>query len=80
MGCPYATIFGTPGEGAHSTRILGFALVDTVGTLLLAIVTVQFVDIPFWKAFVSWFILGEVLHYAFGAQTAFLTMLRIKAC
>ena len=80
MSCPYASIFGTPGEGAHSTRILGFALVDSIGTLLLAILTIQFMNVPLWKAFIGWFILGEVLHYLFGAQTAFLTLLRIKAC
>jgi hypothetical protein len=33
---------------------------------------------PILWTFIGFFILGEILHYAFGTQTAFLTMLGIK--
>jgi hypothetical protein len=75
---PYAFIFGKPGEGAHSTRFLGYALVDLIGTVLLAILVTYIWNVPLWKSIVGMFILGEVLHYLFGAQTAFLTTLGVR--
>lgn len=32
MACPYKYIFGIPEQGFHSTRIMGLALNDTLGT------------------------------------------------
>ena len=78
MACPYAFIFGTPEKGAHSTRIFGFALVDTIGTILLAILSTYFTKTSFLHNLLLWFVLGEVLHYVFGAQTKFLTTLGIS--
>ena len=33
----YADIFGKPNEGIHSTRIGGYAFVDILGTLIIAV-------------------------------------------
>jgi hypothetical protein len=74
----YAFIFGKPGEGAHSRRFFGFAFVDLIGTVLLAILVTYIWDVPLWKSIVGMFILGEVLHYLFGSQTAFLTTLGVR--
>lgn len=80
MVCPYAHVLGIPGQGVHAARIGGYARNDILGTIGLAILTSFFTNTSFLKNLVVWFILGEVLHIAFGTQTAFLTTLGIKAC
>jgi hypothetical protein len=75
MPCPFAHALGVPGEGVHSTRIFGLAAFDMFATLLGAIITTFIMKIDLWKTFLFWFILGEVLHYAFGTNTAFLRMI-----
>jgi len=80
MKCPYSSIFGTPKQGPHIHRIFGFALVDTLLTVLLALIIARFTEYSFFFAFALLFILGELLHYAFGVQTEVLTQLGIKAC
>jgi hypothetical protein len=75
MPCPYANALGVPGEGVHSKRIFGLALFDTVATIILAILFAWVFQIPIWKSLFFWFVLGEVLHYVFGTQTAFLKAL-----
>jgi len=80
MSCPYKYIFGIPEKGFHEKRIAGYALYDTLGTIGLALLTSWFFKINVWLSLVAWFVSGEVLHWAFGLQSAFLTTLGIKAC
>jgi len=80
MSCPYKYILGIPGKGFHSTRFMGLALNDTLGTIGLALLTSWIFNINVWLSLIVWFISGEVLHYMFGVQTAFLSMIGIKAC
>ena len=77
MPCPYANLFGVPGQGVHATRIFGIALVDTLLTLLLAITTAWATNTSILSNFLVWFVIGELLHYAAGTQTAFLSMVGI---
>lgn len=77
MSCPHAFIFGKPNEGVHSRRFGGYAVVDSVATLLVAILITYIWRVALWKSVIGLFILGEVLHYWFGVQTAFLTTLGI---
>jgi hypothetical protein len=77
MGCPYAFIFGKPGEGAHSNRFMGYAVVDSVGTVLLALLLAYVFDTEFWVTLLITFVVGEILHYIMGAQTHFLTTVGI---
>jgi len=77
MGCPYAFIFGKPSEGVHSTRFAGYAVVDSVLTVLAALLITYVWGVKLWKSVIGLFILGEILHYLFGVQTAFLTTLGI---
>lgn len=79
MSCPYSRIFGDPGKGFHEKRIGPYALYDTLGTLALALLTSYFFHVGLLPSIVGWFVAGEVLHYIFGAQTAFLTQLGIDA-
>lgn len=78
--CPYKYALGVPGEGFHSTRIFGFALGDILGTIGLALLTTWFFKFNFWYSLLAWFIIGEILHYLFGTNTAVLTSLGIKSC
>ena len=76
--CPYANALGVPGQGVHSTRIFGLALNDILMTIIGAILIAFLFDINVWKSLLGLFVLGEVLHYVFGTQTAFLTMIGIN--
>ena len=80
MACPYAFVLGVPGQGVHAPRIGGYARNDILGTIGLAILTAYIMKISFLYSLVVWFVLGEILHYLFGVQTAFLTSLGIKSC
>jgi hypothetical protein len=80
MPCPSANLFGAPGTGLHSYRFLGFAVVDTALTILLAMFTAWLLRGRLFVHLVFWFVLGEVAHYAYGTQSAMLTKLGITAC
>ena len=75
MPCPFANILGVPGTGVHTLRIFGFALFDTVLTILGGYVIAKAYNINFWYSLLGLFILGEVLHYMFGTNTAFIKMI-----
>ena len=78
MSCPYKYALGIPGQGFHSTRIFGYALNDTLATIVLAALTSYLLKVSFLPTLIFWLVLGEILHYAFGTQTAFLTSIGIK--
>ena len=78
MPCPYAFALGIPGKGVHAARFLGLALNDILMTFVAAAITAYLFNISFLSSFAGWFILGEVLHYVFGSQTAFLTAIGIQ--
>jgi hypothetical protein len=79
MPCPYSNILGIPGEGVHALRFYGFALNDTLATLVAALLTSLFFQVPILYSIAAWFIGGEVLHYVFCVDTAFMKMIGIKA-
>jgi hypothetical protein len=78
MSCPYKYLFGVPGTGFHSYRVGGFALGDTVGTILLAWLSSYLTQTGFWWNLFTWFVAGEFLHYYFGTQTVFLKAVGIE--
>jgi hypothetical protein len=80
MGCPYKYVLGIPKQGFHATRFLGLAWNDTIGTIGLAIISSYLFNISIWYSLLVWFVGGEILHYIFGVQTAFLTMIGVVAC
>jgi hypothetical protein len=57
---------------------MGYAVNDTLATIVLAIVTAYLTKRNFLAMFVLWFVVGEILHYVFGTQTAFLTSIGVK--
>ena len=80
MPCPFASALGTPGQGVHAARIGGYALNDTLMTIAAAIIFAYFFRISLLVSLTGWFVAGEVLHYIFGVQTAFLTTIGVVAC
>jgi len=72
MKCPYATALGEREKGFHSTRFMGLALNDILGTIGLAVITTFLFKVPLWKSLIAWFVAGEVFHYAYGVNSAFL--------
>ena len=51
---------------------MGIALYDILGTVGLAVLTFFVLGVNVVYAFVGWFVIAEILHYAFGVRTAFL--------
>jgi hypothetical protein len=80
MSCPYKFILGVPEQGFHKERFLGLARNDTIGTVFLALISVWIFKINIWTSLIIWFVGGEILHYMFGVQTAFLTLIGVTAC
>lgn len=78
MSCPFANLLGEPNTGVHSIRIFGFALVDTLLTVIASFVIAKVYKINFWYSLLGLFILGEILHYLFGTNTAFLKMINLE--
>ena len=74
MSCPNANALGVPEQGFHAARLGPVALYDTVGTILLAVLTAWLTKTGFWWNLLAWFVAGEVLHWIFGTPTAFLKM------
>lgn len=59
--CKYKDILGVPGEGVHSLRVFGLAVVDVLATIAVAYV----MKIPVWLAF----LIGIILHRMFCVRT-----------
>jgi hypothetical protein len=77
MPCPFAGALGEPGKGIHSRRIFGLAFFDLLMTFIAAWFTIGWFGGSYWISLIVWFTVGEILHYLFGVQTAFLDMLGI---
>tara|TARA_B000000557_G_scaffold253505_1_gene242663 strand:+ start:636 stop:887 length:252 start_codon:yes stop_codon:yes gene_type:complete len=81
MKCPYSQykyIFGKPNEGVHSIRFGDTAIVDYLLTIFLAMITTLITKIPLVLTTIVWLIIGIILHFLFGIQTAALKYLGIK--
>jgi len=67
--CEYKNIFGKPKEGVHSYRILNIAMVDFIGTLIIALlISILFKKSFLWVSLIL-FILGIILHRLFCVRT-----------
>jgi uncharacterized membrane protein YcaP (DUF421 family) len=70
MSCPYKNLFGRVGEGVHSYRIFNVAIVDTVATIVAAVVIQKFVpQYNVWSILFVLFLLGIILHRLFCVRT-----------
>jgi len=78
MPCPFSNLLGVPGEGVHAPRLFGFARNDIIATIVAAAIISYFWKVPFWKALLGLFFIGEVLHYLMGVDSAFLKMIGLS--
>lgn len=69
MLCKYKNLFGVAGEGVHAYRFMDTAMVDYVGTLLLAVLLTKYTRIPLVLSTILMFIMGIVLHALFCVPT-----------
>jgi hypothetical protein len=68
----FADILGKPNEGIHAHRIMGFASVDLIATIIAGFILGLIFKINTIMAFIYLFILGQFFHYIFGVKTAFI--------
>ena len=77
--CPYANILGVPGQGVHAHRTLGVATADVVLTIALSVAIHLIWRCHLIVTFAVLVLLGEVLHYAFGVNTAVINLLGLSS-
>lgn len=76
MLCKYKDILGAPNTGIHSRRIFGFALNDIIGTIAVSFIISIVFKKSFLKTLIIVFIIGELMHYIFCVDTAFMKLLK----
>jgi hypothetical protein len=67
--CQYKDIIGKPGEGAHSYRFLGFAVVDTVTVIIVALLVAWYFKWNVWYTLLGFFLSGILIHRLFCVRT-----------
>jgi hypothetical protein len=67
--CPYKYIFGEPNKGVHSHRIFDLAIVDILGTIVVAYGISQYFNKDFKEILLVLFLLGIILHRLFCVRT-----------
>lgn len=70
----YKNLFGEPGKGTHQYRLFNVSIVDVIVTVLLvyfvfAILQLFNIRVNFWLLLFLVFVLGVVVHRAFGVRT-----------
>lgn len=69
MSCHYKYLFGIPGKGVHAYRFMDTAIVDYVGTIVLAALLTKFTQLPLVLSTILMFIIGILLHVVFCVPT-----------
>ena len=67
--CKYKDIFGNSGQGIHSYRLFGIAIIDVLMTVMLAFIIKYFTKYSFLYILITLFILGIFLHHLFCVKT-----------
>jgi hypothetical protein len=71
--CQFKNIFGEPGKGAHSIRVLDFAIVDIIGTILMAhlliVYTMYFKDFSLFSLSCILILASVYIHKLFCVET-----------
>lgn len=65
----YANIFGEPNKGVHSYRIYNFAIVDVLGTVGIAYILSNYIDVNLIILFILLIIISIPIHNLFGVKT-----------
>jgi len=70
MFCKYKNIFGEVNKGIHSIRFFDFAIVDILGTIVIAIIIhIIYPECELGYLIIFLFLLGIVLHKLFCVKT-----------
>jgi len=69
MSCSYKYALGYPGQGIHQYRFLGTAIVDYLGSILIAMIITKFTKIPLVLTTIGVLVLGIILHLLFCLKT-----------
>jgi hypothetical protein len=67
--CKYKYLFGKVGEGIHSYRVGGFAIMDVIQTILLGFFLAWLTKISVYYTIPGSFLLGIVAHRLFCVRT-----------
>lgn len=70
--CPFAKykhIFGVEKQGIHRFRLFDIAIVDVLGTILIAWLISHYSRRPLWIVALCLFVLGIILHRLFCVNT-----------
>jgi len=67
--CHYKNIFGKVGEGPHKYRLFGFAIVDTVATLVLAYIIARYTKQDIFPIFIALVLFSILVHRAFCVES-----------
>ncbi len=73
--CQYKDIFGEPNKGFHSIRLLDFAILDILGTFLLAYLLTLVTGINYIISTIIMFVIAIFLHWLFCVDTKLNTIL-----
>jgi hypothetical protein len=68
-------MLGKPGEGFHSVRLFGFAILDVVGTFFLGYLLHRFTGLKYYISTIIMFLIGIFLHWLFCVDTKLNMML-----
>jgi hypothetical protein len=68
--CKYKSVFGDPGQGAHSVRLFGLAFVDTALTILAALLVSWKFKTGKVETIACAFLIGIAAHALFCVDTA----------
>lgn len=63
--CEYKNFFGAAGTGVHAYKILGYSIVDTSLTVVLAVIISKVFKIKFIGTFISLLLLSVFFHLIF---------------
>lgn len=73
--CKYKDMFGKPGQGVHSYRFMGVAIIDVILTILVAWLISFLSGWTLWKCIVGMFVLGIIAHRLYCVRTKIDTLL-----
>lgn len=69
MLCQYKDILGVPGKGFHQHFGFGFAILDLIGTITIALILSKNYNYSFIKTFGILMLLAIFLHKIFCVET-----------
>jgi hypothetical protein len=67
--CKYKHIFGKEGQGIHSIRLMNFAIVDVLGTIIGAVILAWVLNVNPLIMIVFAFVMGILFHRLFCVNT-----------